>query len=230
MNQLNLPGTVRPSTEGLKKLKNAQDSLRLSYPGIVKKIQEYTKTHISEDTVKRFLKGEGGAHRGNAKAIAQVLGLELEDIIELSEAKPPRAKSRADTTSLMSNQTFQEKLDQRQRLTTNPLTGGSGMRFNSKDIYVPLGLVERKQRSRHSGDVSPENGSNLSQPTEYEIARKFERDEFFEQVLKLEESQKAKVDALLLLENQVQVKPRGCSRSPIGYLKKLMAMWRFWFP
>jgi hypothetical protein len=44
------------------------------------------------------------------------------------------------------------------RLTTNPLTTGDGVAFELDEIYVPLGLVERKQRDRRSGDVSPEQG------------------------------------------------------------------------
>lgn len=71
------------------------------------------------------------------------------------------------------------------RLTTNPLFAGDGVAFALDDIYVSLGLVERKQRERRSGDVSPEEGSQLyeSDPTS-EILRTFGHQEFLEQVLR----------------------------------------------
>ncbi len=71
------------------------------------------------------------------------------------------------------------------RLTTNPLTAGDGVAFELDEIYVPLGLVERKQRDRFSEDVSPEEGSQLYQPEiQDEITQTFQQDEFFEQVLR----------------------------------------------
>ncbi|HEY9671791.1 MAG TPA: HEAT repeat domain-containing protein, partial [Waterburya sp.] len=71
------------------------------------------------------------------------------------------------------------------RLTTNPLTAGDGVAFELDEIYVPLGLVERKQRDRRSGDVSPEQGSRVYEPdVQDEIVRTFQQDEFFEQVLR----------------------------------------------
>ncbi len=71
------------------------------------------------------------------------------------------------------------------RLTTNPLTTGDGVIFELDEIYVPLGLVERKQRDRRSGDVSPEQGSQLYEPeAQDEIIQTFQQDQFFEQVLR----------------------------------------------
>ncbi|HEY9709678.1 MAG TPA: HEAT repeat domain-containing protein, partial [Oculatellaceae cyanobacterium] len=71
------------------------------------------------------------------------------------------------------------------RLTTNPLTTGDGVVFELDEIYVPLGLVERKQRDRRSGDVSPERGSQLYEPeSQDEIIQTFQQDQFFEQVLR----------------------------------------------
>ena len=71
------------------------------------------------------------------------------------------------------------------RLTTNPLTTGDGVAFELDEIYVPLGLVERKQRDRRSGDVSPEQGSKVYEPeAQDEIVQTFQQDQFFEQVLR----------------------------------------------
>jgi len=76
-------------------------------------------------------------------------------------------------------------------LTTNPLTTGDGVAFELDEIYVPLGLVERKQRDRRSGDVSPERGSQLYESeAQDEIIKTFQLDEFFEQVLRLGQSKR----------------------------------------
>ncbi|HEY9609407.1 HEAT repeat domain-containing protein [Allocoleopsis sp.] len=81
------------------------------------------------------------------------------------------------------------------RLTTNPLTAGDGAAFELDEIYVPLGLVERKKRDRRSGDVTPEQGSQLYVGTDLvsaqdEIIKTFHQDEFFEQVLRLGRSRR----------------------------------------
>jgi HEAT repeat protein len=72
-----------------------------------------------------------------------------------------------------------------QRLTTNPLTAGDGLTFELDEIYVPIGLVERKQRERLLGDISPEEGSRIYSPeTSDEITQTFQNNEFFELVLR----------------------------------------------
>ena len=68
-----------------------------------------------------------------------------------------------------------------QRLTSNPLTHAEGIAYRTDQVYVPLGLVERKRQSRRREDVSPEEGSRLYEETE--ITRQFEHEEFLEQVL-----------------------------------------------
>jgi predicted NACHT family NTPase len=71
--------------------------------------------------------------------------------------------------------------EQIQRLTTNPLTHAEGIAYRTEQVYVPLGLVERKKVARRGEDVSPEQGSLLYEETE--ITRKFEHEDFLEQVL-----------------------------------------------
>jgi hypothetical protein len=71
--------------------------------------------------------------------------------------------------------------EQIQRLTTNPLTHAEGIVYQTKQVYVPLGLVEHKKVSRRGEDVSPEQGSSLYEETE--ITQKFEHGNFLEQVL-----------------------------------------------
>ncbi|MEH2191750.1 MAG: HEAT repeat domain-containing protein, partial [Nostoc sp.] len=74
-------------------------------------------------------------------------------------------------------------------LTTNPLTSTEGVALQVDDVYVPLGLVERKKVSKPQGDVSPEQGSELYKETE--ITKTFEHDAFLEQVLKKKNTPKS---------------------------------------
>ncbi|MGF1934135.1 MAG: HEAT repeat domain-containing protein [Nostoc sp. ChiQUE02] len=57
------------------------------------------------------------------------------------------------------------------------------------DVYVPLGLVERKKPSKRQGDISPEQGSELYKETE--ITKTFEHDAFLEEVLKQKNTPKS---------------------------------------
>jgi predicted NACHT family NTPase len=74
------------------------------------------------------------------------------------------------------------------RLTTNPLTSLDGLSFELDEVYVPLGLVERKHRDRRSEDVSPVEGSQLYEPEDRLVTQTFTPDEFLERVLKQKRS------------------------------------------
>ncbi|BAY26800.1 hypothetical protein NIES2100_66160 [Calothrix sp. NIES-2100] len=77
-----------------------------------------------------------------------------------------------------------------QRLTTNPLTSADGVSFELEQVYVPLELVERKHRRRYGGDVSPQDGSRLYEPEDAEITDIFNHQEFLQQLLIEQESQR----------------------------------------
>ncbi|MEH2086361.1 NACHT domain-containing protein, partial [Nostoc sp.] len=78
---------------------------------------------------------------------------------------------------------------ERRKLTTNPLTSTEGVALQVDDVYVPLGLVERKKQSKRQGDISPEQGSELYKETE--ITKTFEHDAFLEEVLKQKNTPKS---------------------------------------
>ncbi|MBE8990209.1 NACHT domain-containing protein [Nostoc sp. LEGE 12450] len=80
-------------------------------------------------------------------------------------------------------------LNEQQRLTTNPLTSSEGITYRTDQVYVPLGLVERKKQSRRREDISPEKGSELYHETE--ITQTFENQQFLEQVLRYRQSPKS---------------------------------------
>ncbi len=101
-------------------------------------------------------------------------------------------------------------LEKRLQLTTNPMTRGENIDYSVEQVYVPLGLVERKKVPRQKGDVLPERGSDLfkedrepeqtlkkskspqdSETEEIEVTQKFEYAQFLEQVLHKGQSPKS---------------------------------------
>ncbi|MBE9215042.1 NACHT domain-containing protein [Plectonema cf. radiosum LEGE 06105] len=80
-------------------------------------------------------------------------------------------------------------LSEQLRLTTNPLTSVEGISYRTEQVYVPLGLVERKKQTRRREDVLPEQGSELYRETE--IIQTFEHQEFLERVLLQKQSPKS---------------------------------------
>ncbi len=107
-------------------------------------------------------------------------------IFELLYAdKPPQPLQDSLKTGLdFWRQACRDRLESQKRLTTNPLTAADGIAFELDEIYVPLELVERKQRDRRSSEISPEKGSQLYEPESQPMTRVYQNDEFFEQVLK----------------------------------------------
>jgi hypothetical protein len=92
-------------------------------------------------------------------------------------------------TPLIDIQTLQIKwreicrklLNQSKGLTTNALTTRNGVRFQLDEIFIPLGVVEKVERSKHSQeDGSPEKGSVLYEEKTTPISQS----DFFEQVLR----------------------------------------------
>ena len=82
-------------------------------------------------------------------------------------------------------------MQERQKLTTNPLTYAEGVTFDLPDIYIEMGLVERKKQPKHNHNqnISPEQGSGLYQETE--ITQKYEHNEFLKQVFHNKDTKKS---------------------------------------
>lgn len=142
------------------------------------------RSGVSLSTVKRFLKSEP-VDRNSVIWITTALDLDPLDVINPNEWNQATTNSELEQKILIHRQTCQGMLE-KQGLTVNPLMAGGGTTFKRGDIYVPLGLIERKQQFQ----VSSEESSN--QPTEYEVTRTLQHDEFFEQVLRLGVSPKSK--------------------------------------
>ena len=86
-----------------------------------------------------------------------------------------------------------KRLEERLQLTANWMTNQHGVGYQVQQVFVPLGLVERKNIPRRTGDVHPEQGSELYQAEaeETEVTQKFEHTQFLEQVLRRGQSPKS---------------------------------------
>jgi predicted NACHT family NTPase len=168
---------VQATAEGIEKLEAAKIEKRWSYDKLA------TEAQLSRDTVDRIIAREA-VDKESIRKIAKALDLQSADIVAAQEWNPSPKKTVAKRTS--NTPDWQKvccdrlKAREQQRLTTNPLTGGDGMKYELDEIHVPLGLVERKQRPKIGNEVLPQRGV---QPSEYEIGKKFEYGEFLDQVL-----------------------------------------------
>ena len=122
------------------------------------------KSVVDLSTVKRFLKGKAVLSSSLIK-IMKAVGLEPEpSLLQLENLR--------DASKRM--------LESLKRLTTESLTAGDGIRFEFDNIFVPLGVVERQEKSkRKQEDGSPDRGSELYAEKVTPISHK----DFFEDVL-----------------------------------------------
>ncbi|MBD2300080.1 HEAT repeat domain-containing protein [Nostoc sp. FACHB-190] len=75
-------------------------------------------------------------------------------------------------------------LQKHKRLTTNELLfADDEMKFELDEIHVPLALVERNKPKKCSEDTSPEQGSQLYEPS-YEEKQRFEHQAFLKQIIR----------------------------------------------
>jgi HEAT repeat protein/energy-coupling factor transporter ATP-binding protein EcfA2 len=152
---------------------------------------------LSRSTITSFFTGKPVDYV-NFVEISERLGLDWQAIAYIDTPPPettPQTENLPQTNFQINWKQASKAMllaQDRGRLTTNPLTAGDGLTFELDDIYVPLGLVQRQQRSRRIGDISPQQGSKFYDPDiADEIIQTFDRqDRFFDQVLKSGKSQR----------------------------------------
>jgi hypothetical protein len=109
---------------------------------------------------------------------------DLQKSIEKHKAENPELAIRFEIGSALFKKAFCEVMENEQyhRMTSNVLTGGDRLEFEHEELYVPLGLVERKkQTKRDRQEGQPEKGSELYH---YEEAiNPISHDTFFNDVL-----------------------------------------------
>jgi hypothetical protein len=72
-------------------------------------------------------------------------GLTTQQRSEIFGAPPSEERSQ---TEVNWRETCQDLLEQWKGLTTNALTKPDGVRFQLDDVFVPLGVVERRQKAQ----------------------------------------------------------------------------------
>jgi predicted NACHT family NTPase len=121
----------------------------------------------------RFFRGEAVA-RDSAIAIVQALGLEVTEVVDPNEWNPPEQTSEAINWHDVCGKVLAQQREE-QRLRRQATERG----FELK-VYVPLGLVERKQQQRRRGDVPLEE---VYQLTEEVITKEYDNDKFLTEVI-----------------------------------------------
>jgi len=174
MSQTRKPRGVGATEEGLKKLRQAQaaqrddEGRRLTYPGIAQKAGG-----MDSKTVGRFFRGEA-VDRDSAIAITNALNLEITEVVDPKEWNPAEQTADAiDWHDVCGEVLAQQREEQRLRRQATE----RGFELN---VYVPLGLVERKQQQRRRGDVPLEE---VYQLTEEVITKEYDNDKFLTEVI-----------------------------------------------
>lgn len=138
------------------------------------------QVEISYESICRYLRGERPPQRKNIEIIAKRLGLKPIDLVNPDEWISSTKASETKTSLVDWRSVSKGMLDDLKRLTTEALTAGDGIRFDFDDIFVPLGVVERKERTkRKEDDGAPDRGSELYE----EKVTPITHGEFFEDVL-----------------------------------------------
>ncbi|HEY9711701.1 MAG TPA: NACHT domain-containing protein, partial [Oculatellaceae cyanobacterium] len=167
-------------------IKIAQEAFRRKYPSqeaLAKELSEAHKCEITRQPIARFLNGES-ISRQRFVWICQALDIDVNTVVK------PLSESKIETTAIdYWHKICRDMLDAQKQNLRRQVTQ-MGFELN---VYVPLGLVDRKQQSRRSSDFSlpPEQGSGFFQLSEEEIIKTYEHNEFLEQVIKQGQSKKS---------------------------------------
>ena len=138
------------------------------------------QVEISYESICRYLRGERPPQRKNIEIIAKRLGLKPIDLVNPDEWISSTKASETKTSLVDWRSVSKGMLDNLKKLTTEALTAGDGIRFDFDDVFVPLGVVERQQKTkRKEDDGAPDRGSELYE----EKVTPITHDEFFEDVL-----------------------------------------------
>ena len=138
------------------------------------------QVEISYESICRYLRGERPPQRKNIEIIAKRLGLKPIDLVNPDEWISSTKASETKTSLVDWRSVSKGMLDNLKKLTTEALTAGDGIRFDFDDVFVPLGVVERQQKTkRNEDDGAPDLGSELYEEKVTPITHK----DFFEDVL-----------------------------------------------
>ncbi|MDX2243500.1 MAG: NACHT domain-containing protein [Leptolyngbyaceae cyanobacterium bins.302] len=160
---------------------NVRRGLAPDIPGTLQEKQKQypniTIEHLSNDDLWEITRGLRVEQR------TEILGLPPSSTTKTTQASTSPVSNGEDETKW--RETCRELLNHWKGLTTNALTKRNEVRFRLDDVFVPLGVVERRQKPRHSPISNvPEQGSELYE----EKVTPISQNTFFEQVLRQRQS------------------------------------------
>jgi transcriptional regulator with XRE-family HTH domain len=174
MSQTRKPRSVRATEEGVQKLRQAkaagrdEDGKPLTYEYIAE------KAGVEKKTVERFVRENKAVDRGYAIAITNALNLEITEVVDPKEWNPPEQTAGAINWHEVCGKVLARQREE-QRLRRQATERGFEL-----NVYVPLGLVERKHQQRRRGDVSLEEVYQLSEEV---ITKEYDNDQFLTEVI-----------------------------------------------
>jgi transcriptional regulator with XRE-family HTH domain len=142
-------------------------------------LAEYLIDRTEIQTISRILRIKRG-DKTTIDLIAIALDISPTDLVDENEwfSLPESSETKASVVNWRS--VSKGMLDNLKRLTTEALTAGDGIRFDLDDVFVPLGVVERQEKTkRKEDDGAPDRGSELYE----EKVTPITHGEFFEDVL-----------------------------------------------
>jgi predicted NACHT family NTPase len=176
MNPTRRPKGFLGSNEGLKKLQAKKREKRYTYENIRK------EANVTLDQVKRLFNPQWGYKIGTEaiELIAAVLDLQPEDIVGFDAWNSSANVSEVETTEINWRQICNAMLESQQAAAR--LRRQATERGFELNVYVPLGLVERKQQQRRQQDEQRER-EKVYELTEEVIVKTYEHDAFLNQVI-----------------------------------------------
>lgn len=185
--------TIAAHSKGAKLLMNVKAKKRNHEGKVWTYLDIANAAGTSDKTVSKFFKRKA-ITPDYAMAIAKALDLNIEDIVDrddyerLTAAKSKSPDLEKFTIPWQERCKSMLELKQKRAATSNFLLhDDEDSKFDRKQIYVPLALVERRKRDKKEREHSPEEGSKLYEP-QYEEKQRFEHQAFLQQILEKGES------------------------------------------
>jgi predicted NACHT family NTPase len=164
--------SIRPHQQGLREINQAAankygQTKAKQYRGIADDLVKQGKLEtISEETVKRFLiKGISDY----SELIVEFLGLDPLKVLDYEDSETSSINWHPICHQVLAQQQQQQRI--RRKITER------GFELN---IFVPLGLVERREQQRRTGEVSRDEIYQLEQEV---ITKEYQHDAFLEEVI-----------------------------------------------
>ncbi|MEA5564966.1 NACHT domain-containing protein [Anabaena sp. UHCC 0399] len=190
MNQPRRPKGFLASKEGLEKLQTKKREKRFTYENIRKEAK------VTLDQVKRLFNPKWGYKIGSEaiELIAAVLDLQPEEIIGVEVWNSSASDTELETAQINWREVCTAMLESQQEAARlRRKATEQGFEIN---VYVPLGLVERKQQQRRQLNEQRDR-ENVYELTQEVIVKTYEHDAFLQEVITQQPSENNKHIAII---------------------------------